>query len=152
MKSKLQKLDTSAHKPWRSSILLLISLVSFYFTVPAFGEPSLTLAPSTPEPSTAPEKPPPPPKTGMPISSTTLSKQLSDMMIGAAIGVANAAERDPPLETSGLVLILAFALKTQGGAGVGYSVAPIGVETEGKVSSSEVQRITLKFEDTPTAK
>lgn len=96
-------------------------------------------------------KPPAPPPTGAEIASTNLSDQLADMILAAASGVARAGEREPPLRTSGLTLSLAFAVTLEGGAGAEFAIAPVGIRLGGDVSSTEVQKIILRFAEAPSA-
>jgi hypothetical protein len=90
---------------------------------------------------------PPPPDAPVPVAAMDITEALAQAILAAAYGVKPAMEREPPLELVELVVNLRFVVDNSGGGSIGADLLPITVEFGAQVRSTEVQVLTLTFQD-----
>ena len=82
---------------------------------------------------------------GVPSSFTDISTPLAAAIVSAARAAEKAKKQDPPLVLEELIAAIKFIVRIEGGAGLEFQIAPVGVKLGGDIKSGEIQEITIKF-------
>jgi hypothetical protein len=92
---------------------------------------------------------PPSPSLPLPVGKgPSVSDQLVSAIVNAARGVQNARkDKDVPLVTTSLKVVLNFVVKGDVSGGVSFEIAPITVDLSGDLTNQAIQKITVVYKN-----
>ncbi len=88
---------------------------------------------------------PPKPGNSTPVGTATLTQELQDAIVNAAMGVKNAGSGSVPLNLSSLDVQLSFAVKGDVNGGANVTILPITLDFSGDLAHTAVQTLTVSF-------
>jgi hypothetical protein len=133
LKTVTIKLQTEASRSLNGEIGVYVFSVGSRYSAESASTLELTMEP----PRTRPEKGVLPPG--------DLKQALAREIFLAKVGVARAAQGDPPFVMKDITIDLKFAVEISGAAGANVKLVPLGVEAGGKLNRNQVHSVTLVF-------
>ena len=92
-----------------------------------------------------------PPSSNMALSigaGPSVADELVSAIVAAARGVHNARKnKNVPLVTSSLKVVLSFVVKQETSGGVKFTIAPVTADLSGTLTDTSVQKMTVTFEN-----
>lgn len=94
---------------------------------------------------------PPSPSTPLKVAAPpSVSDELQAAILSAARGVQKSrADKDMPLVTNSLKVVLTFVVKGDLSGGLKFTIAPVTVDLSGDLANSATQKITVTYENPP---